>query len=694
MLGFFGDKPKKPGSGPIVSKVTVKRPVLPSPGSGSASGSGSGSGIARKPSGSGPSSKLSKLPSSTGSASGSGSSSTARPNGHGLKPKISSSNLSSSLKPSHSHSPSSAAASPRPKSGISRGNSALSSHSRGSTPVRKRRTPSPIRSESESESDGSDSGSSSDDALDALGAKSRKKRRRLAGTGTGSNTGTATPLGLGIEETVDREVWCLDKTDMRGEWGRGWAGFVGSEEVTRGVVTGWAGGNAEGKGLEKYQAYFPQPGFENAEPLPSVELLYPATGCREKYILLTPTSPREYSPISELRTALRTILDRAYKDDSLHPPSHAHIFGTLSSTDLDPLSAPVPSRSRLPTPAPTTALATPPPDASSPVPTLSESSHLIPGTPMSISNSVPPPQPSTSPAPPSTLAPAPTTTPVTGPGTGVGVGVPGETIADALRKALAPNRRDGPGFLRAMERFNEALAEIQKDGSMARYLRSRDGPRKDAWSGIVDFVHDQAYSRVVGPYSNELEHHPKHPDEVARAISAKEDAYGELRHNFMSKVIDQLKLGPESKFVDLGSGVGNCVLQVALQAGSHGFGIELLPVPAHCARLQLRETQRRWAMWGLKGNVDVEFAEGDFRTNADVPKRLREADVVLVNNEVFPPSLNADLTNMFLDLKEGATIVSLKPFVPEGFRMNESNRCGSGVERCRTWVWVGMCWLD
>jgi len=44
-----------------------------------------------------------------------------------------------------------------------------------------------------------------------------------------------------------------------------------------------------------------------------------------------------------------------------------------------------------------------------------------------------------------------------------------------------------------------------------------------------------------------------------------------------------------------------------------------------------------------------------------------------VNNEVFPPSLNADLTNMFLDLKDGATIVSLKPFVPIDFRMNESN---------------------
>jgi hypothetical protein len=61
----------------------------------------------------------------------------------------------------------------------------------------------------------------------------------------------------------------------------------------------------------------------------------------------------------------------------------------------------------------------------------------------------------------------------------------------------------------------------------------------------------------------------------------------------------------------------------------YSFGIELLPVPAHCARLQLRETQRRWAMWGLNGNLDVEFAEGDFRTHPAVPKRLREADVVV-----------------------------------------------------------------
>jgi H3 lysine-79-specific histone-lysine N-methyltransferase len=53
----------------------------------------------------------------------------------------------------------------------------------------------------------------------------------------------------------------------------------------------------------------------------------------------------------------------------------------------------------------------------------------------------------------------------------------------------------------------------------------------------------------------------------------------------------------------------------------------------------------------------------------------------LVNNEVFPPSLNADLTNMFLDLKDGAKIVSLKPFVSPDFRMNESNVCHLSLNR-------------
>ena len=124
-----------------------------------------------------------------------------------------------------------------------------------------------------------------------------------------------------------------------------------------------------------------------------------------------------------------------------------------------------------------------------------------------------------------------------------------ETIGDALRKALAPNRRDGPGFFRAMERFNAAVEDLQADGTLPRWVASRPPMLAREWSDVVETVHEMAYSRVVGPHSNELEvsgrrggevgvdamgrqHHPKYPDEIARTIREKEDSYGELRHMF------------------------------------------------------------------------------------------------------------------------------------------------------------------
>lgn len=161
----------------------------------------------------------------------------------------------------------------------------------------------------------------------------------------------------------------------------------------------------------------------------------------------------------ELRNALRIILDRAspawHHDASLTrsdyiPPSHQQIFGTLSDSmpDLELNSAPVLSRLQSPLP---TSLATPPPESS----------------------------------------PAPVT--------------PTETIGDAIRKALAPNRRDGPGFLRAMERFNNSMEEIQLDGSMEGWMTGKQRLKGKEWSALVEMVHDMAYSRVVGPYSHELE---------------------------------------------------------------------------------------------------------------------------------------------------------------------------------------------
>ena len=97
----------------------------------------------------------------------------------------------------------------------------------------------------------------------------------------------------------------------------------------------------------------------------------------------------------------------------------------------------------------------------------------------------------------------------------------------------------------------------------------------------------------------------------------------------MSSIISLTDLSPSSVFVDLGSGVGNCILQTALQAGCESYGVELLPVPSHCARLQLQEAKRRWAMWGINGNTEVKVEEGDMRGNTRVAAWLRRADVVV-----------------------------------------------------------------
>lgn len=50
------------------------------------------------------------------------------------------------------------------------------------------------------------------------------------------------------------------------------------------------------------------------------------------------------------------------------------------------------------------------------------------------------------------------------------------------------------------------MADLQRSREMALWLKEKGGRLGEGeWSRIVEVVHDQAYSRVVGPYSNELE---------------------------------------------------------------------------------------------------------------------------------------------------------------------------------------------
>jgi H3 lysine-79-specific histone-lysine N-methyltransferase len=91
----------------------------------------------------------------------------------------------------------------------------------------------------------SDSESDSDDAL---APKRRREGHALGLLGSGQ--------GRDDDADIGRSVFCPRLVDLRGEWGRSYAGFVPCEDALRGVVAGWAGGEvSQAKApTDKYQA--------------------------------------------------------------------------------------------------------------------------------------------------------------------------------------------------------------------------------------------------------------------------------------------------------------------------------------------------------------------------------------------------------------------------------------------------------
>ena len=118
--------------------------------------------------------------------------------------------------------------------------------------------------------------------------------------------------------------------------------------------------------------------------------------------------------------------------------------------------------------------------------------------------------------------------------------------------------------------------------------------------------------------------------------------------------------------------MGNVVLQAALEIGCESWGVEKMKNPAGLAVKQLEEFVPRCKRWAIKpGKATV--IHGDFLQSPQIDEVLKRADVVLVNNQAFTPSLNGALTMKFMDLKDGCKIVSLRSFLPENWQMRERN---------------------
>ncbi|KAK9321430.1 histone methylation DOT1 [Lipomyces orientalis] len=170
------------------------------------------------------------------------------------------------------------------------------------------------------------------------------------------------------------------------------------------------------------------------------------------------------------------------------------------------------------------------------------------------------------------------------------------------------------------------------------------------------------YSRIVSPHVNELRKYTAFSNNV----------YGELLPKFVSRIFKELELSSDQVFVDLGSGVGNCVLQAALEIGCESYGCEMMEIAAELADKQAVEFQERLKLWGIKAGL-VRLITGDFLKSDEIGEVLQKTDLLLVNNYAFDAELNGNLVHMFLDLRDGTKIVSLKSFVPPGHTITSHN---------------------
>ncbi|KAH7343010.1 histone-lysine N-methyltransferase, H3 lysine-79 specific [Rhexocercosporidium sp. MPI-PUGE-AT-0058] len=218
-------------------------------------------------------------------------------------------------------------------------------------------------------------------------------------------------------------------------------------------------------------------------------------------------------------------------------------------------------------------------------------------------------------------------------------------ITSSKKKKLDPSLLQD--FKNAVNFYNTTMQGLLDNKTLATNLDNMHHLPLE----MVQFILQQVYDRAVSPSVDLLRVYKTGSDEV----------YGELLSPFVDRVLVQCGLKSDQVFVDLGSGVGNVVLQAALEFGCESWGCEMMPNACELAKKQAAEFKARCRLWGLEtGKVRLE--EGNFLENAAIGQVLRRADVVLVNNEVFTSKTNDALRLLFLDLKDGCHIISLQSF--------------------------------
>lgn len=187
-----------------------------------------------------------------------------------------------------------------------------------------------------------------------------------------------------------------------------------------------------------------------------------------------------------------------------------------------------------------------------------------------------------------------------------------DCIVRRYRRAIKAG--DSKKFLEAITEYNQLIDRLRKNGTIANHLKEMT----KLPTAISRFLLNQVYARIVSPVANQLRDYKAFSNNV----------YGELLPDFISTIFKQTGLTSKMVFIDLGSGVGNCTLQAALEIGCESWGCEVMKTASSLATKQQAEMEERVKMYGLKiGSINLiseDFVESDL-----VHKKVSEADVLV-----------------------------------------------------------------
>lgn len=236
-------------------------------------------------------------------------------------------------------------------------------------------------------------------------------------------------------------------------------------------------------------------------------------------------------------------------------------------------------------------------------------------------------------------------------------------------------------FKENVDKYNQAVLQALKSGAIVKTIDKQHVLS----NGLVGLILNQVYDRVVTPKVDLLKNYKNGTDNV----------YGEMNQNFVTEALStNLRMTSKQTFIDLGSGVGNVVLQAALQIGCESWGCEMMEAPSKLAKEQYQEFKARCKLWGIQPGK-VRIIQGDFTNHHSIREVLKAADVVLANNQAFTPDLNETLKIMFLDLKKGCRVVSLKKFTTSSkHNINDIANTILTEAICYRWPEKGVSWTD